>query len=127
MAITPSQYSVGPGLQDMGLFAQGGGRSSGTFTAAPGGGQLNATLIQACLSVVSAATAADSVMMPPARAGEQRWISNMSLVAIQIFGDPRAGDTIQGAAGSTGISLPSRKTMMLFAVAPGAWQSMLSA
>lgn len=85
--------------------------------ANPGGGNANATQLRGWQNTVTyAATAADSVMLPPGYAGMEVIVVNLAAVAVQVFGfmNTSPGDIVTDqiiatgvTPGITGISLPS--------------------
>jgi hypothetical protein len=65
--------------------------------AAPGGGAVNAVpIVNPFVKVASAATAADSVLLPKTYGGDSIFIQNQAAAAIAVFGF--GGATINGAA-----------------------------
>lgn len=75
------------------------------LTALAGGGQTGATaLIEGINIITTVATAADSVMLPPARAGLVVRVVNLGANPLQIFGSAATSDTINSIATATGIS-----------------------
>ena len=99
-------------------------------TAAAGGGQTNATQLTGyAANVTVVATAADSVKLPLAIAGNVYFLQNSdSADSMQVFG---AGtDTINGVATATGVAQAAGKSAVYFCTvsAPaGKWFRVLSA
>jgi hypothetical protein len=124
-----TQYERGHALQSMGLITQGWGFTyADNLIALAGGGQTGATAITAGVNrVVTVGTAADSVMLPVAYGGQRVVIINgHASNAVQIFANSAGTDTINGTAGSTGISLAAGKTIELCSL-PARWFGNLSA
>jgi hypothetical protein len=85
------------------------------LTALAGGGRPNATaLVYGSNQVTTVASAADSVLLPIGMPGSMVVVRNSGANAMQVFG--RGSDTINGTAGSTGISVANAKTVIFFAV-----------
>jgi hypothetical protein len=85
-----------------GITAQADGLRPGSPTLNPG---IN--------TVSTVAGAADSVQLPAANAGDVVVLRNAGANACQVFA--YGSDTINGTAGSTGISVAANKTVMFFA------------
>lgn len=85
-----------------------------------GGGKASATPITAANVVVATvATAADSILLPPALAGARLMIRNSAANAMQVFG--QGNDTINAVATATGVSQAATSSALYFCVADGAW------
>lgn len=100
------------------------------LTAKSGGGISGATALQHGINTVSTVAAgADSVVLPDAAAGDVIVLRNAGANACQVFAN--GSDTINGTAGSTGISVAANKTVMFFAAndvsGVTTWFSLLSA
>lgn len=97
------------------------------ITAAAGGGQTNATVLTTPLNrVTTVATAADSVKLPPAKAGLVVILVNGDAAdAMQVFGS--GTDTIDGVATATGVSQAAAKSAIYVCTVDGAWNRILSA
>lgn len=95
--------------------------------ARAGGGQANATQLNARINrVTTVATAADSVKLPVSAPGETVTVINAHATnALQVFGT--SPDTINGIATGTGVSVPAGKTAEFFCVTAGAWHMQLGA
>ena len=120
-------FNVGTGMHDLSLLASGNGWSAASVTAHAGGTQAAATPIRsACTLIAVCATAADSVVLPPAMGGQVMWVTNGGAASAQIFAAPGA-DTINGIANATGIALANGKSTTLMSPLAGAWFSILSA
>ena len=116
MAIgTPLPNGI-PGFNQAGMFVK----------AAPGGGSPNATPLPSWYNIVRvAATANDSVALPPASCGgEPIIVMNLGAAAVTVFGARNnAGiedttSTGTAAQATTGISVPVGATMMFYAIRP---------
>lgn len=123
-------FQPGPRLID-GSDAQGladllGSAASG-ITAYAGGGQANATQLNAAINeVVTVGSAADSVKLPPSFAGARVIVINAHASnAIQVFGYNTA--TINGVASGTGVSQAAGKTAAYYCPVAGKWYRELSA
>lgn len=121
-------FNAGVGMHDLSLLCTGNGWSAASVTAHAGGGQANATPITAGMTLIAvAATAGDSVVLPPAMGGQMVWIINGGAASAQIFTAVGLGGTINGIAGTTGIALAAGKAMQLVSPIQGAWFGVLSA
>ena len=101
------------------------------ITAKAGGGQASATKLLATLNEVdTVGTAADSVQLPFAKPGlKVVVVNNAAANACQVFAgynDPN-NPTINGTAGTTGVSLAAGKTAEYVCVQAGKWFQLLSA
>ena len=96
-------------------------------TAKAGGGQATATAITTTFVNVSVcATAADSVQLPLAVAGQVIFVRNSGAASLQVFAANGSTDTINGTAGSTGVAHATATGKFYFCTtsAPaGAWFS----
>ena len=93
-----------------------------TVTAFATGGQTNATALSSTVTnhrVSVVATAGDSVKLPAATAGQQHYLRNDGVAAMQVFG--QATETINGVASATGISHPAGVGMWYVSTAAGKW------
>ena len=102
-------------------------QTNGPLTALAGGALTAATprLLRGVNVVSTVATAGDSVALRKAVAGAIVVVRNAGANAMQVFGE--SGDTINGTAGATGISVASGKSVIFFATSNSAWFSLLSA
>jgi len=74
------------------------------LVAKAGGGKAGATPLTAHVNTIAtAATAADSVILPKGFAGAEVWVINDGAEAVQVFG--LGNDTIDGVATGTGVSV----------------------
>lgn len=97
------------------------------LTAHAGGGQGSATALPAQINrVTTVGTAADSVILPAAKAGMQIIVANGAASnAMAVF--PATGETINALSANTSISIAAGKTISFFSPATGAWHGILSA
>jgi hypothetical protein len=120
-------FNVGTGMHDLSLLTSGNGWSASSITAHAGGTQALATPVHsACTLIAVCATAADSVVLPPAMGGQILWLVNAGAASAQVFAAPGA-DTINGVANATGVALAAGKSTTLVSPLAGAWFSILSA
>lgn len=93
-----------------------------TITATAGGTKAAAyALTKAINRISTCATAADSVLLPAAKAGMSIYIANDGAAAAQVFG---AGtDTIDAVATATGVVLTNAKRCIYVCHVDGAWTS----
>src|SRR5207344_1196048 len=76
------------------------------ITATAGGTRAAAVPLWAAFNrIATCATAADSVALPPATGGQTVTLINSGAAATQVFAAVGTSDTINGTAGSTGISV----------------------
>ncbi len=96
-------------------------------TAHAGGGRASAVPITTMITRVTiVASAADSVVLPPAAPGLDLTIINAAATnAMQVFAG--GSDTIDGTAGATGVSQAAGKTVQYISTAAGAWHRLISA
>lgn len=115
----------GPGAGAQGNFPTV--TSADALTAHAGGGQGAALAITSQISrVTTVATAADSVVLPLAKAGMQLTIINAAAAnAMNVF--PAVGDAINALGANTAISVAANKTMQFYAAKDGLWHSILTA
>ena len=99
------------------------------ITAHAGGGQALAVPLTASINRISACrTAGDSVALPPARGGQIILVRNgAGTMACQVFAAVGANDTINGVAGTTGVTLPAGGAAMFASPSAGMWFWVLSA
>lgn len=96
--------------------------ASAGITAFASGGQTNATQLSAQFNQIStAASASASVKLLTSAAGIWQAVANAGANAIQVFAHDVA--TINGIAGSTGISIPAGHSAIFFCPIAGAWYS----
>jgi hypothetical protein len=103
--------------------------SSAGITALAGGAQTGAPVMNACINEVdTVATGNDSVQLPIAVASAMVVVSNQAASnALQIFSNQAGTDTINGTAGSTGISLAAGDTAIFFCPVAGKWVALYAA
>jgi hypothetical protein len=96
------------------------------LTAKAGGGQSGATLCAAVINrFTTVATAADSGLMPAAKAGMQLTVTNAAANSMNVF--PAAGEQINNAGANAAFALAGGKTASFTSAANGAWHAVLSA
>lgn len=96
------------------------------ITALAGGAKAGATQLTETINQIdTVTTAADSVLLPPARPGSFCVIINNSANATQVFG--QGTDTINGVATATGLSQAGNKAALYVCAKAGAWFRNLSA
>jgi uncharacterized protein (DUF2252 family) len=97
-----------------------------TITATAGGTKAAARPITADASRISVcATAADSVLLPPALKGSVVFLANDGVASCQVFG--QGTDTIDGVATGTGKALAAAKRGIYVCITTGAWLLHLTA
>jgi hypothetical protein len=96
------------------------------LTAHAGGGQGAATSCAAVINrFTTVATAGDSGLLPPAKAGMQVTVTNAGAASLNVF--PASGEQINNAAANTAFALAAGKTASFTSAANGAWHAVLSA
>jgi hypothetical protein len=97
------------------------------LTAFAGGGQGSAVLLARTINrVTTVGTAADSVKLPPAKAGMTVIVINAAAAnAMNLF--PATGEVINALAANTAISVVANKTMMCVCAVAGVWNTLLTA
>lgn len=97
-----------------------------SVTALAGGGKTGATPLTAAINRISVcATAADSVLLPPALKGIDVFVQNDGVASAQVFG--QGTDTINAVATATGVAQAAAKAALYVCYADGAWVRLLSA
>lgn len=93
------------------------------LTAKAGGGKAGATPLGYGINRVAiAASAADSVLLPPATIGaECILIQDAAANAVQVFGG--GTDTIDAVATGTGVACTAQRRVTFYCYAPGLWVS----
>lgn len=111
-------------LKKVALFAQ---RAVSAGIACAGTTQAGATRLVRDFNEIASCAAGvdDAVVAPSAAAGMMITVANTTASAAQLF--PASGETIDGLAADTAITLPAGKTVMLFCFAPRAWRSLMGA
>ena len=105
--------------------------TEGSITAAAGGTQAAARLLNNAVNVVTTvASAADSVKLPTAKKGRRIYIDNSGANSMQVFGS--GTDTINAVATATGVAQAAGVCAMyvcmdITAAGVGQWQRILSA
>jgi hypothetical protein len=99
--------------------------SQDNITATAGGGQSAAyQIVSQTARITTVATAGDSVMLPPAKAGMELLVINHGANAMQVFGNITAGDLIDDQAAGTGVSQMANSLVIYTtttATSPGKW------
>jgi hypothetical protein len=97
------------------------------LAAKAGGGQSGATLCAAVINrFTTVTTAADSGLLPAAKAGMQITVTNAAASnSMNLF--PATGEQINGAAANAAFALAAGKTAQFTSAANGAWHAVLSA
>lgn len=92
------------------------------LTAHAGGGQANATQLASMFNTVATvATIGDSVQLPPSRPGRSIGVVNNGANAMQVFAQNGSSDTINGVAGSTGVTQMAGSTVFYQCTKAGTW------
>ena len=95
------------------------------YAAGVGGAKADATPLTADINLLgTVATAADSVLCPPAVQGACIFIGNPTANAVQVFGQD--SDTIDAVATGTGVSLAAAADMILVCAETGKWRRVLT-
>lgn len=96
------------------------------ITALAGGGQTGATNLTGALNrVTTVATAADSVMLPTAKAGMSIFVKNTAANSLNVF--PASGDAINALAANAAYALATVKAAFFVCVVDGTWDTVLTA
>lgn len=97
------------------------------LTAHAGGGQGSALALTARVNrVTTVGTAADSVALPAAIAGEEIIVINAAAAnAMNVF--PASGDSINALSANTALSVVANKAIMFVCAVNGTWNSILTA
>ena len=93
--------------------------------AATGTNQATALQLSADLNQITSSVVGGGVRLPATEEGAEIWIRNDSGQTIAIYPFETSGTTIN--AGAASVSLPTAKTMVLKALSPTIWASLLSA
>lgn len=95
-------------------------------TATAGGTKAAATALTAAINNITVcATAADSVLLPAAKAGMSIFVTNRGAASAQVFG---AGtDTINDVATGTGVAQANSVSALYVCPVDGKWYRILSA
>jgi hypothetical protein len=90
------------------------------LTATAGGTKAAAKVLTKDVNVITTcATAAASVLAPPAKLGASCAISNQGAASANVFA--QGTDTINGVSTATATALAAGKTLLLFGQADGKW------
>jgi hypothetical protein len=96
--------------------------SEDNIVAATGATQATAYMMTAALNrVTTVASSGNSVALPPAHVGKEKWVINDGANAMQVFGNAALGDTINGIATATGISQPAGTIYQYTCTTVGKW------
>lgn len=100
--------------------------ATSALTALAGGAQAGTALQYAINRITTVTSAADSVQLPPAKAGMERIVINAAAAnAMAVF--PATGDAINALTADASISVAANKTIMFFCAVDGTWNSVLTA
>lgn len=101
--------------------------SSGLPVVAKAGGTkpLATPIVNTNVEVGTVATAADSILLPPAYPGLMIRIANTGVASMQVFGS--GTDTINSVATGTGVAQGNGTAAAYFCPTPGKWFRILSA
>lgn len=98
----------------------------GGVVALAGGGRAGSPVLDgAFVEIATVASGSDSVQLPIAKAGLRVCVTNSGANTAQVFGN--GTDTIQGTAGSTGVTLAAAATAMYVCTKNGVWKRFVSA
>ena len=97
------------------------------LTALAGGGQTGATDIPAALTrFTTVATAADSALLPPAKAGKIHAICNAAAAnSMTVY--PASGEAINALSADAGFAVAANKTALFICFVDGKWNTILTA
>ena len=96
------------------------------LTALAGGGQTGATNLTGALNrVTTVATAADSVMLPTAKAGMNIFVKNTAANSLNVF--PASGDAINALSANAAYALATVKAAFFVCTVDGTWDTVLTA
>ena len=92
------------------------------YIAKASGTQANATIMQMMVNrVTTVASAGDAVALPIARAGHEICLINAGANPMQVYAFPGTSDTINGVAGSAGVSQQAQSAVFYVCPADGTW------
>lgn len=96
------------------------------ITAYAGGGQTNAVVLSGAVNVIgTCATAADSVKLPVASAGDEVWVRNNGAASSNVF--PQSGGKINNGTGDAAVACAASKTMVFKCIGGVDWVACLTA
>lgn len=102
--------------------------TKGSITAQADGTQANAVqLVNGVNEVTTVAGANDSVQLPRAAAGSIVYVANAGANTLTVFGKNGSSDTINGTAGSTGVTQATTVDAIYACITDGRWRRVLSA
>ena len=100
--------------------------SASGLTALAGGGQTGATAITTVLAeFATVATAADSSILPAAKAGMMLLVANAGAASMNVF--PASGEKINGGSANAAFAVANAKRCLFFCVKDGNWYTLLTA
>jgi hypothetical protein len=114
-------------LQMLTQFVRDRRSSANGLTAHAGGGQGSALALTSYINrVTTVGTAADSVLLPPAIAGEEVVVINAAAAnSMNVF--PTTGDAINALSANAAFAVASNKTAKFFCAVTGIWNVILTA
>lgn len=123
----PSATSYHTGLVMVGNGSYIIKSTANALTAFAGGGQANATALPAQVNrVTTVATAADSVVLPTAVAGQEITVINAAAAnAMNVF--PLSGQSINALSANAAFSVAANKVCVFTCAVNGIWNTNLSA
>jgi hypothetical protein len=100
---------------------------SNALTAFAGGGQAGSLLLTSAINrVTTVGTAADSVLLPPARAGVRVVVINAAAAnSMNVF--PSTGDAINALSANAAFAMAANKAAEFVCAVDGTWNSILTA
>jgi hypothetical protein len=100
---------------------------SNALTAFAGGGQTGSLLLTSSINrVTTVGTAADSVLLPPARAGVRVVVINAAAAnSMNVF--PSTGDAINALSANAAFAMAANKAAEFVCAVDGTWNSILTA
>jgi hypothetical protein len=114
------------GAELNGLDGLGVGSVTTGLVAHAGGGQSSGTALSTGFNnVITSATAADSVKLPTAAAGDVAWVKNSGATAIDIF--PYASDSIDALSVNLAVPLDPGGVARFTAISATVWESSVDA
>lgn len=125
ISVQPGVWMVESGLGFSGGFPTMSSQDG--IVAHAGGGQALGTPLSAAINrVVTVATAADSVQLPPSAPGMQIIVANGAAAnSMNVF--PATGDAINALAANAAFACAAGKTVEFYCAASGFWHGVLSA
>lgn len=100
--------------------------AAGGITALAGGTQAGTPLQAVFNRVTTVASAADSVLLPPASPGMQCFVTNAAAAnSMNVF--PAVGEAINALSANTAFALVANKTAHFICTTAGVWNAILTA